>query len=198
MMKMVKKALILMGAVLLVFALTSGKGGGSSKSKAPQGIDANWEWVVNGDEDNGGSSTIKMEVIDIGGATAHHFSGNITNKYEYGFVNVKIQPADDEAAELLKTLKSFSFKVKGDGQRYAVKMPTKDITDYCYWETVFETEESGETVDVKIDVDMLIQPTWGTYKNFTQSEVFIIEFQTTRNGNPGTYDFTLWDFKVYK
>jgi hypothetical protein len=165
--------------------------------KAPQGIEGNWEWAVGTDSGNGGSSTINVEEIDIGGMTARHYSGDITNKYEYGFVNVQVLPADDEAKELLKTLKSFSFKVKGDGQRYAVKMPTSDISDYCYWETVFETEE-GKTVEVKIDVDMLIQPTWGAYKNFKQSEVFMFEYQTTRNGNPGTYDLTIWDFKVYK
>jgi hypothetical protein len=196
MMKMVNKALILMGAVLLVFALTSGKGGGSSK--APKGIDGNWEWATMSDvEGNGGSSSITMEAVDLGGASAHRFHGAITNKYEYGFAGIQILPADDESLELLKTLKSFSFKVKGDGLRYAVKMPTKDIEDYCYWETVFETEE-GQTVDIKIDVEQLIQPTWGNYKNFKQSEVFMVEFQTTHNGKPGPFDLTIWDFKVYK
>jgi hypothetical protein len=195
MMKMVKKALFLMGAVLLVFALTSGKGGG--KPKGPQGISGNWEWAAGTDSGNGGSSTITMEEVTIGGATARHFSGAITNAYEYGFVNIQIYPADEESAELLKTCKSFSFKVKGDGLWYAVKMPTKDITDYCYWETVFETEE-GKEVEVKIDVEQLIQPTWGAGKNFNQSEVFIVEFQTTHNGKPGPFDLTIWDFKVYK
>jgi hypothetical protein len=197
-MKMVHKALILMGAVLLVFALTSGKGGGSSKSKGPQGIVANWEWATMDDQaGNGGSSTITMEEVSIGGATAHHFSGAITNKYEYGFAGIQILPADDEAANLLKTCKSFSFKVKGDGLWYAVKMPTKDIEDYCYWETVFETEE-GQTIEVNIAVEQLIQPSWGAGKNFTQSEVFMVEFQTTHNGKPGPFDLTIWDFKVYK
>jgi hypothetical protein len=194
-MKMAKKALFLLGAVLLVFALTSGKGG--SKPKGPQAILGNWEWAKGDDAGNGGSSTINMEAIELGGATAYHFNGAITNKYEYGFVNVQIHPADDESADLLKTCKSFSFKVKGDGLWYAVKMPTKDIEDYCYWETVFETEKDQE-IEINISVEQLIQPTWGAGKNFTQSEVFMIEFQTTHNGKPGPYDLTLWDFKVYK
>jgi hypothetical protein len=195
MMKMAKKALVLLGAVLLVFALTSGK---REKKKGPQAIPANWEWATMDDQaGNGGSSTIKMEEVTMGGATARHFSGAITNKYEYGFAGIQILPADDEALDLLHTIKSFSFMVKGDGLRYAVKMPTKDIEDYCYWETVFDTEE-GKDVEITIDVDMLIQPTWGLYKNFKQSEVFMVEFQTTHNGKPGPFDLTIWDFKVYK
>jgi hypothetical protein len=194
---MMKKTMvwaILCGALCCAMVLSCA---GAPKGSAGVAVAGNWEWTVNADEDNGGSSTIKMEEVDVGGMTARHFSGDITNKYEYGFVNIKIYPADDEAKELLKTIKSFSFKVKGDGQRYAVKMPTADIKDYCYWETVFETEE-GKEIEVTVGVDQLIQPTWGSFKNFKQSEVFIVEFQTTRNGNPGSFDLTIRDFKVYK
>jgi len=155
----------------------------------------NWEWAVNGDEDNGGTSTIFMAEGTEEGKPAYTFKGNITNEYQYGFVNVKIIP-DEDTLKLLKTAKGFSFKVLGDGDRYAVKITTSDITDYCYYEYLFETVE-GEMIEVIIPVDYLLQPSWGQYKKFNQDKAMFIEFQTTRNGSPGPFEFKLWDIKLY-
>ena len=155
----------------------------------------NWTWAVNGDEDNGGTSTIYMTEGTEKGMPAYTFKGNITNEYQYGFVNVKVFP-DEDTLELLKTAKGFSFKVLGDGDRYAVKITTSDITDYCFYEYAFETVE-GEVVEVIIPVEYLLQPSWGQYKKFNQDKAMFIEYQTTRNGSPGPFEFKLWDIKLY-
>jgi len=155
----------------------------------------NWEWAVNGDEDSGGTSTIFMTEGKEEGKPAYTFKGSITNEYKYGFVNVKVIP-DEKTLELLKTAKGFSFKVLGDGDRYAVKITTSDITDYCFYEYVFETVE-GEVVEVIIPVEYLLQPSWGQYKKFNQDKAMFIEYQTTRNGSPGPFEFKLWDVKLY-
>jgi len=155
----------------------------------------NWEWAVNGDEDSGGTSTIFMTEGTQGGKPAYTFKGNITNEYQYGFVNVKLLP-DENTLERLKTAKGFSFKVRGDGDRYAVKITTSDITDYCYYEYLFETVE-GEVLEIIVPVEYLLQPSWGRYKKFNQDKAMFIEYQTTRNGSPGPFEFTLWDVKLY-
>jgi len=155
----------------------------------------NWSWAVNGDEDNGGTSTITMTEGKENGKPAYTFKGNITNEYQYGFVNVKVIP-DEDTLKLLKTAKGFSFKVLGDGDRYAVKITTSDITDFCYYEYLFETVE-GEVVEIVVPIDYLLQPSWGQYKKFNQDKAMFIEYQTTRNGSPGPFEFKLWDIKLY-
>jgi len=154
-----------------------------------------WEWAVNGDEDNGGTSTITMTEGVENGKPAYTFNGYITNEYQYGFVNVKVFP-DEDTLELLKTAKGFSFKVLGDGDRYAVKITTSDIADFCYYEYAFETIE-GEAVEIVVPIDYLLQPSWGQYKKFNQDKAMFIEYQTTRNGSPGPFQFKLWDIKLY-
>ncbi|WP_461257743.1 CIA30 family protein [Treponema sp. R80B11-R83G3] len=157
-----------------------------------------WDWVVNGDADNGGTSTIAMTEGVQEGVPAYSFKGNITNKYEYGFVNVKLYP-DPKTLDILKTISAFSFRILGDGDRYAVKITTSDITDYAYFEYAFDTVE-GQPVTVIVPIEYLMQPSWGktvgTSVNLANAQ--FIEFQTTRNGSPGPFEFKLWDVRLYK
>jgi len=157
-----------------------------------------WTWAVNGDEDNGGTSTITMKEETISkGVTGYSFAGAITNKYEYGFVNVKLIP-DDATMNILKKCTGFSFKIQGDGDEYAVKITTSDVKDYAYYEYRFPTVKD-QPITVVVPIEFLMQPSWGRAigaKVNTELAQFI-EFQTTRNGNPGTFAFKLWDMKLY-
>ncbi|MDR2922694.1 MAG: CIA30 family protein [Treponema sp.] len=157
-----------------------------------------WEWKVNGDEDAGGSSTITMKEEAVQkGVTGYSFSGNITDKYEYGFVNVKVIP-DEATLDKLKTCTGFSFKIIGDGEALAVKIVTSDVKDFAYYEYRFDTVK-GQPITVVVPVGFLMQPSWGKTIGSsvnTQAAQFI-EFQTTRNGSPGPFEFKLWDFKLY-
>jgi len=157
----------------------------------------NWNWMVNGDEDNGGTSVIYMTEGTEEGKPAYTFKGNITNEYQYGFVNVKVIP-DENTLELLKNVQGFSFKILGDGDRYAVKITTSDIKDYAYYEYAFDTIK-GQPITVVVPIGYLMQPPWGKQVGSsinTQMAQFI-EFQTTRNGSPGPFEFKLWDIKLY-
>lgn len=154
-----------------------------------------WDWVVNGDADNGGTSTIEMTEGTEEGVPAYHFAGSITNDYEYGFVNVKLYP-DIDTLEALKVATAFSFRILGDGDKYAVKITTSNVEDYAYFEYPFDTVE-GVPMTIIVPVAYLAQPAWGQEKIFAQDLAQFVEFQTTRNGSPGPYEFKLWDFKLY-
>jgi hypothetical protein len=192
-----KKAMvkaILCGA-LVVFLLSCGTTGGA-KGGAELGAEItglSWEWRTFDDHENDGSSTITMEEL---GGEVRRFHGNITNKYQYGFAGTQAEPLDATTLEALKRASAFSFTLKGDGQRLAAKLPTTNITDYCYYETV--TTAGSDEVLVIVRMKDLIQPTWGNYKRFDQSTAGHIEWQTTRNGNPGAFDYTLGDLKLYE
>jgi len=181
-------------AVLLVlFVAVSVFAGGKSDSAAG----SSWDWLVNGDKDNGGTSTINMTEETLEGLPGYSFKGNITNKYEYGFVNVKLMP-DPATLEQLKKAKAISFRFLGDGDAYAVKITTSDVKDYAYFEYRFDTVE-GQPKTVIVPVDYFMQPSWGKQvagKVNTGLAEFI-EFQTTRNGAPGPFEFKIWDFRVH-
>jgi hypothetical protein len=184
---------------LVVFAVficiaTLAFAGGKKDAGGPA---ASWDWVVNGDADNGGTSTIEMKEETLEGLPAYSFTGNITNDYEYGFVNVKLYP-DTPTLELLKKAKAISFRVLGDGEPYAAKITTSDISDYAYYEYRFDTVE-GQPMTIIVPVDYFMQPSWGkpvgSMINLDNAQ--FVEYQTTRNGSPGPYAFKLWDFRVH-
>jgi len=155
-------------------------------------------WEVNGDEGAKGSSTINMKQETIQKMAGYSFTGNITNKYEYGFVNVKIYPDDDATLEKLKTCTGLSFKVIGDGEPYAVKIVTSDVKDSAYFEYRFDTVKN-QPMTIVVPVTYLMQPSWGKTiaASVNTSLAQFIEFQTTRNGSPGPFAFKLYDVKLY-
>jgi len=186
-------SLIFCGAFLaLVLSCPSGK-----RIKTYDSSALSWDWQVNGDDMNGGSSTITMTQETREGMPAYSFKGNITNKYEYGFVNVKIFP-DEKTLNLLKTISAFSFRILGDGDKYAVKITTSDIEDYAYYEYQFDTVD-GQPATIIVPIEYLMQPPWGRAIGFiiNLNNAQFIEFQTTRNGSPGPFEFKLWDLKLY-
>jgi hypothetical protein len=195
-----KKALFLMSTILVILALSCASGGGGAKSSdAPKEITGLvWEWTTFSDvEDNNGSSTCVKTEVEMDGMTAYNYAGAITNKYQYGFAGITIQAGDENTLEQLKQATSFSFKVKGDGLRYAFKILTSDITDFCYHENRFVASTDGATIT--IPVGKLAQPTdWGIKRRFNQSLSEMIQIQTTHNGKPGPFDLTVWDLKLYK
>jgi len=186
-------ALFVMFCVVILTCASSGGGNAAANDSS-----SSWKWTVNGDEDNGGSSTITMKQETVQkGVTGYSFSGNITNKYEYGFVNVKVTP-NAEMLEKLKTCTGLSFKVLGDGDDYAVKIITSDVKDYAYYEYRFSTVK-GQPITVVVPKEYLMQPSWGKAVGAAVNTQLaqLIEFQTTRNGSPGPFEFKLWDIKLY-
>jgi hypothetical protein len=201
-MKTVKKALILLVAIAMVLAFTSGKGGGSKNAGEPQEITGLvWEWVTYADSDadsgNNGSSTCNVEVIEVDGQPAYHYTGAITNKFQYGYAGIHINAGDDNTLAQLKQATTVSFKVKGDGLRYAFKLPTNTlIRDGGHYEKTFIADADVKTVT--IPVKSLSQQSWAVVKRFDQGDVDSIQMQTTHNGKPGPFDLTVWDLKLYK
>jgi len=189
-MKKTQMAALFLCAALLVLVFSCASSGGASGGDK-------WEWMVNGDEDNGGTSTITMAPETLEGKPGYAFKGNITNKYEYGFVNVKLMP-DDATLAKLKTITGFSFRVIGDGDDLAVKITTSDVKDYAYYEYRFPTVK-GQPITVVVPLNFLMQPSWGkpigNMVNLDNAQ--FIEYQTTRNGSPGPFEFKLWDFKLH-
>ncbi|MDR0455519.1 MAG: CIA30 family protein [Treponema sp.] len=183
-------SLVFCGALLALVLSCASTGGG--KVVAHEGV---WDWQTDNDASNGGTSTITMTEGTEGGITAYSFAGTITNEYQYGDVYVKVYPAGD-MLDLLKTMTAVSFKVKGDGDAYMIKIPTSNITDYAYYQYSFDTVD-GQEMLIIVPMAYFMQASWGKTEIFDQSLAEWIEFQTTRSGAPGPYEFKLWDLKLY-
>jgi len=167
----------------------------SCASSAPSGGGGSWDWKVNGDKDNGGTSTITMSEETLEGVPGHAFKGTITKKYEYGFVNVKLYP-DDAMMAKLKQAKALSFRVLGNGEPLAVKITTSDVKDYAYFEYQFETV-AGQPQTVIVPIEYLMQPSWGrvvgTSVNLANAQFVEYQYQ----GPAAPYEFKIWDFRVH-
>jgi hypothetical protein len=168
---------------------------------AADGIPGTWTWGYFTDAGNQGSSrgVLLEDYETIGGkiTTVYNMSGEVTNKYEYGYVGWYAFP-DDPTTELLKKAKSFSFKVLGDGQAYDVMICTSDITDAAYYRTRFTTKKDQvSTVNVRIGSTLQQPADWGAKKRFNQNNAFQIQWQTTNNGKPGTFKLKFYDLQLF-
>ena len=186
-------ALCLQAACVLVLSCASNKG-------ATGKVDGAWTWGAFTDAANKGSSRISViediEVINGDPKMTYSISGEITNQYEYGYAGWYAYP-DDPTMEALKKAKSFSFKVLGDGQTYFVMVATSDITDSCYHRVTFTTKKDQE-MTVTVKMGSLQQPEdWGIRKRFNQNYATQVQWQTTNNGRPGTFNLKIWDLNLY-
>jgi len=167
---------------------------------AADGVSGSWVWSTFDDAEDKGSSKVFLvedyETIDGKTTTVYKVSGEITNKYQYGYAGWRAV-ADDHTKELLKKAKSFSFKILGDGQSYHVMYCTSDIKDTAYYRTIFNTKKDRVTT-INVKVSSLAQPTdWGVRTKFNQNNAFQIQWQTTNNGKPGTFKLKVYDLKLY-
>jgi len=189
--------LVLFGA-LCAIALSCASTGGAKGGDAPQGVPALGTWYTYDDHEppNNGTSTCTMTETSEDGMTAYHFAWEVTSKFIYGFAGFGYTPDDDAKEKLKTTVNGITFKVKGDGQRYAVKYMTDDIADYSYYEYVFGTDKD-KTVTIDVPMKYFMQPSWGIYKKLNRDRFFEIQWQTTNNGKPGTGELTVWDLQLY-
>jgi len=205
------KKLFVMLMVLLVagsaFAGGSkdkGAGSGKSDSLGPA-FEPVGEWRAYDDQDgNAGSSTAVLtsaeETVDGKTVTVYTIKGNITTQYQYGFAGWAFDP-DEETLEKIKTASGFSFKVFGDGKRYAIKYKTSDCeTDYCYYEFGFNTEP-GQWTTIEVPMKMFMQPSWGIWKKLNMNNFTGVEWQTHENwrktANDNPYEVKICEFKVH-
>lgn len=182
---------------IMVFSCASG---GRAKAQE-RGIEGAWTWGTFTDAADQGTSRISLiedvEMIDGDVSMTYGISGEITDKFQYGYAGWYAFP-DDPTKEILKTIKNFSFKVLGDGQTYFVMLCTTDVEDHSYHRMTFTTKKD-EVTTVNVRVGSLQQPDdWGIKKRFNQANATQIQFQTTNNGRPGTFKLKLYDLRLYQ
>jgi len=197
-MKKTQKALLLLlcGALCaVVFACASSGGGGSSTDGFGEGVPVVGEWEVFTDVNDGGDSTVQLEVIEKDGMPAYRITGNVTTKFQYGFVGWQITP-DAATLENLKAAKAISFKFVGDGKRQTVKYRISSVKDYAHFEYHFFAD-AGVEERVEVPIRFFQQPSWGSPVRQNQANVEDISWQTHESWRPGSFEIIIWDVRVH-
>jgi hypothetical protein len=160
---------------------------------------ATGEWFAMDDQGppDYGSSTIEMTETEVGGMAAHHFAGEVTTQFQWGFAGFGLEP-DDETMELLKTAEAISFMIRGDGQRYSIQFQTSNVRDHGYFWFIFDTT-AGSDVRVTIPMRHFMQPAWSVpVGRLNQELVTGLQWQTHESWRPGSFELTIWDVRLYR
>ena len=205
-MKNTKKGLLLVLCVLIGAALIScGSSGATTEgSRFGEGVLVTGDWNTYDDsESDGGSSFANFELVEeeINGVTYEviHVTGGVTSQFQYGFAGWGID-ADEESMELYRTARAFSFWILGDGRRYTIKLKTSNVTDYCYFEYTFNTEE-GVAQYVEVPANFFQQPAWGMTVRRAFDLITGIEWQTHESwrvrDQETPFEIKMWNFRVH-
>jgi len=96
----------------------------------------------------------------------------------------------------LKTMKSFSFKVIGDGNEYSVRFVTAETIDGDHWMYTFPTvKDEILTITVNIPDDLFRRGWSDKDVGFNQNNIIYIQIQPV---NQGRYDLKFWDIRLHR
>jgi len=159
----------LIGMLLACLACGGGAGEPPDETEDPP-----WTWGTYSDSGDGtGNSTITM--TETSGTLT--FTGELRSGDPNPYAGFQAYP-NDAMKEFLKIAVSIRFDFYGDGKTYNFKLPTTDITDYCYYAKEF-TPTANTWQTITINVADLEQPDSGVQKALNQDLVQWIEWQTT-------------------
>jgi len=174
---------IILIASLLIFIY-------STWSKSNSAYIANW-YPTN---DKYSKSEISKVNKEINGHTEECIMiSGVMSGYKYAFSGASSVPFSS-VYKSLWTMKSISFKVLGDGNKYFISFPTNETPDGDRWLYEFTTvKDEVSTITVKIPED-LIRKNW-SHKEvaFFTKDVTSIQIQAISFGG---YDLLVWDIKL--
>jgi DNA-binding CsgD family transcriptional regulator len=102
---------------------------------------------------------------------------------------------DAETLAAMRTMKSFSFKFMGDGNKYNVRLPTFETIEGDHWIHIFETEkDKPESITLNVPDDFFRAGWSGNEVDFIQDNIMFIQVQPV---DPGNFNLKFWDFKFY-
>jgi len=192
-MRMVPCVLIaaLLGMALTACGTAPARGAGDNVAVPIVG-----DWFVSDDSGNGGTSTITMTEIEEGGMPAWHFAGEITESFEWGFVQFGFE-LDDSMREIFTSVEAISFMVRGDGQRYELLLPSTIVRDYGDFAVSFDTV-AGEATRLTFPLRLFFQPGWAMPVGRLRSEtVTALLWASNYSIRPGAFELEIWDVRLY-
>ena len=111
-----------------------------------------------------------------------------------GWLLINANP-DAATLNLMRTMRSFSFMVLGDGKRYEVMLPTPDTgVAHNHYRFTF-TAPAGVPTRITVNVANLTQADWGGVGVVPFNQRNVQNFQFAPSA-PGTFDLAVWDVRI--
>jgi hypothetical protein len=155
-------------------------------------------WYVFNDSIDGGTSTITKTQGSGNDSNKWTFSGDVRKipGETWGYAGWGTAP-NSARLTAFRNADSFSFKCKGDGKKYWVKVLTSDITDHDDYYKVFTVPTAESTITV--NYSDLAQQGHGVQKPFNKNHITNIEFTAEASDNrtgEGPFTVTMWDLQA--
>jgi DNA-binding CsgD family transcriptional regulator len=188
-----KKLIIAAGIAIIVIAVTVLLL--SLRNKNDEFIPVIDPWYAFGDSDSTSRVSINIEKIEGKIETCINITGTASDNGFATYAGALGTPKGD-SLDAARTMRSLSFKVLGDGNRYDVRFPTYETMDGDHWVYVFQTVKD-EITSVHINIpDDLFRAGWsGKDVQFIQESLVSIQFQQTISGD---FYIKLWGFRFNK
>jgi len=179
-----------------------------------------WFWATYDDQNDGGSSTVKMTIFsgeEAGIATdfVYHFKGTTGGVPSHAFIGGVWEPNKDidedlygetfeEVEAAMKSAKGFKFKTKGDGNTYAIMGVTSDTAgppdgtgnhdNYVKTGGFVAPANSVAEITVTMSGSTWAQGGWGIQAPFIVGN--LLKFQWQAQGTYTNWEIMLWDFEL--
>jgi len=155
-------------------------------------------WEAHDDSGNDGTSTVTMTEVTEGGMPAWHFVGELTRDFIWGAVSFSMD-LDERTMDLFNSADAISFMAKAGagGQRYSVQILTRLVMDYGHFVVHFDTVE-GEATRFTFPLRHFMQPAWAAPVGRLRADTITgMQWATHDSINPGPYEITIWDVRLY-
>ena len=191
-----KMRIIFCGLIVALLATACGTGAPTRVAEENVSVPILGDWFVSDDSGNGGTSTIDMTPIEVDGMPAWHFAGEITESFEWGFVQFGFE-LDERMREIFASAQAISFMVRGDGQRYELLLPSTIVRDYGDFAVSFDTP-AAQATRLTFPLRLFFQPGWAMPVGRLRPEaVTSLLWASNYSIRPGTFEIEIWDVRLY-
>ncbi|MCL2800456.1 MAG: glycoside hydrolase family 5 protein [Treponema sp.] len=162
-------------------------GGASGAAVQPVGVQgtvSSWQTF------NNNASTVRAGIANETINRIRYSVSTLTGNLAAGGYAGAFGVPNNDTLQLLRTMKSFSFTILGDGNNYRVSLPIPNVEDH-YGYTFYTTR--GQTAVITVNVSELTQGGWGAVRPFDLSTVRGIQFQAESAGN---FNLKVWDIRI--
>ncbi len=155
------------------------------------------KWSAMDDKGDKGSSTCQVTAQEEEIAGQKYFvvtmSGEVTTKFQYGYIIANYEMDPDTLAKIVAG-KKITFKALGDGEFYKLRLDTPEAKDKDFYLFSFKTKKD-KVVEVTAEFSKFKQEGWGKHVSFKKENIVALAFQTT--GQPHkTVMLKVFDFKI--
>jgi hypothetical protein len=155
-------------------------------------------WEAYTDASQGGKSTVRIDVVDGGGAgtsRAMRITGQITADFRYGFAGAGVLFGGEEGIDL-RRFEGLRFYARGDGGRYEIRLMTAAVKDHNEFAKLFSASSDWTLIEVPFSA-LAQSAWWGSTVRWTGSDITGLSFSSA-GGPQRNYSLEVDEVSFYR